>query len=304
GHNRKAHLSSKSKGKRRATSADLDNSDGERAPIRGRPSGSSNYSAQELTLLLDLVEDRCPIGKKAWGAIAKDFNNKVRGLGRPERQEKALENKFKQLVKTKKPTGDARRPPEVLRALKIDDLINARAGTRDLSDSDVELIPGGSIDSSDSDIEVDDGPRIAIARRNPSPPLQRKPRASNTDLMHKLASAFDPDRQRTRDEAKAQRAFEATQLFTLTQQNDTLRNQNMQLLGKVSELERKVDRAELKLEFGMAHSARSDPHRLLRDDPHDLTGLQRVRGKIRSEQTYPDGGAMTNWVTDISDSDA
>src|ERR1700761_7739458 len=93
----KAHLSSKSKGKRRATSADLDNSDGERAPKRGRPSGSSNYTTQELTILLDLVESRCPIGKKAWKAVAKDFNSKARGLGRPERQEKALENKFKQV---------------------------------------------------------------------------------------------------------------------------------------------------------------------------------------------------------------
>ena len=133
-----------------------------------------------------------------------------------------------QLLKTKKPTGDAERPPAVKRALEIGNLILEHAGARNLSDDsefDEEETFSSSSNNNDEDDDTNKRPkaRTAVARRAPSPLLPaRKPRASTTNLMQTIASAFDPDKQQRRDEARAQRNFESTQLLTLTQQVQTL----------------------------------------------------------------------------------
>ncbi len=41
-------------------------------------------------------------------------------------------------MRTPKPTGDAECPPEIERAHIIEELMNEKAGTRDLNDSDEE----------------------------------------------------------------------------------------------------------------------------------------------------------------------
>ncbi|KAG2147706.1 hypothetical protein DEU56DRAFT_909672 [Suillus clintonianus] len=48
--------------------------------------------------------------------------------------------KFKQLVKTMKPTGDGMCPPEVTHAHHIEQLINECAGICDLHDTDYDAI--------------------------------------------------------------------------------------------------------------------------------------------------------------------
>ncbi|KAJ7195966.1 hypothetical protein GGX14DRAFT_323982, partial [Mycena pura] len=315
GRQHKSRRTSKGKGKKRATSSDPEpGSDGERPAKRGRQPGSSNYSSKDVTALLDLVEEHLPLGGKRWKTIGKEFNKWARSASRPERQEKALENKYKSLLKTKKPTGDAERPPTVKRALEIENLILERAGARNLSDDsefDEEDFSSSS-SSSDEDDDTNKRPkaRTAIARRAPSPQLPpRKPRASTTNLMQTIASAFDPNKQQRRDEARAQRNFESTQLLALTQQVETLRSVNAELQNRIHTLERQLDRAELKLELGFGGSqrtrSRSRRHPRHRSDPdRDVSGLQRVGGKVRAEQIYPDGGAVTYWVTDTSDSEA
>ncbi|KAF8833315.1 hypothetical protein BDN67DRAFT_889164, partial [Paxillus ammoniavirescens] len=104
----------------------------------GRPQGANNYTAGDMTTLLDCVEDELPLGQRGWQAVTVRFNQWAAKSGHPERKLTSLETKFKQLVKTTKPTGDGECPEEVMHAHHIDNLINERAGTRDLDDSDFD----------------------------------------------------------------------------------------------------------------------------------------------------------------------
>ncbi len=134
-----------------------------------------------------------------------------------------------QLLKQRKPTGDAFRPPEVERAYELDEEINERAGSRHINDSE----HGGSNSESDNDdgvVEIgsssesevgDDsdnqvvgaktsktkaatqprtaskGQRVAKAVRAPSPvgPGNRRAgrsAAGNAGLVANISQAFDP----------------------------------------------------------------------------------------------------------------
>ncbi|KAG2336469.1 hypothetical protein BDR05DRAFT_953347 [Suillus weaverae] len=104
----------------------------------GRPNGSNNYSSANVKFLLDLVEDELPLGQKGWQVIHSKFTQWANRHGRPQRKATSLETKFKQFVKTTKPTGDGVCPPDVTRAHELDVRINERAGTRDLNDSDFD----------------------------------------------------------------------------------------------------------------------------------------------------------------------
>jgi uncharacterized coiled-coil protein SlyX len=74
--------------------------------------------------------------------------------------------------------------------------------------------------------------------------------AQSTELMQKLASALDPDIQKTRDDERACRSFQNTQIFTLSNQlcdsqatNDKLRGEVDKACDKVHKLKRSLDRA-------------------------------------------------------------
>ncbi|KAF8150286.1 hypothetical protein K438DRAFT_1865897 [Mycena galopus ATCC 62051] len=204
------------KGKKHRYSSDSDNgtSDGERAPKCGRRKGSSNFSREDVTKLLDCVEKHLPLGQKGWKAVQSDFRKWASGSGRLERDVKSLETKYKLLLKTKKPTSKANCPPEIKRAHHIEGLINHRADTRELSDSEFDA-------GSDDNIEVLDPPAAvctAIAHHTPSPPLHRKSRMNAPELVDKLSRAFDPEALKSRNDEHAQQSFQTTQIFTLSQQ--------------------------------------------------------------------------------------
>lgn len=309
------------KGKKRKHISSDSEDDGKVAPKRGRPAGSGNYGTDGTKKLLDLVQELLPVGQKGWKLVERAYNKWAVHCGKSKRSQSSLEHKYKGYLKMKKPTGSATCPPEVKRAHEIEDLINQRVGTRDLSDS--EFDSDSEAGASDNDIEIIEHPsasiRTAVAQRVPTPPLRRKSRATGTtDLANKLAHAFDPEAQKARDDARAQRTFENTQILTLSQQlrdaqgvAESLRTQNGILQNRVHDLERAHDRAELKLELlgmtggggGVANRGRSrrrsPPRRSHKNEP----GLQRVRGKIRCERLYPDGGAMTYWASDPSTDD-
>ncbi|KAJ6561938.1 hypothetical protein B0H19DRAFT_943801, partial [Mycena capillaripes] len=136
-----------------------------------------------------------PVGAKGWKAITEDHNQWARESGRPVRELKSLEGKYKQLLKSKKPTGDPDCPPEVKRAHRIELKINNRIDTRELSDSDFDDDAG-----SDDSIEVLDQSIIctAFARRAPTPPPHRT-RMNAPELVNKLSQAFDPEALKSRD---------------------------------------------------------------------------------------------------------
>ncbi|KAF7371594.1 hypothetical protein MVEN_00014800 [Mycena venus] len=292
------------KGKKRRYSSDSDNgaSDGERAPKRGRRKGSSNFSREDVMKLLDCVEKHLPLGQKGWKAVQSDFGKWASGSGRPERDVKSLETKYKLLLKTKKPTGDAHCPPEIKRAHHIEGLINHRADTRELSDSEFD-------EGSDSSIEVLDPPaavRTAVARRAASPPLRRKSRMNAPELVDKLSRAFDPAALQSRNDERAQQSFQTTQIFTLSQQLrdaqatiEALRTQITTMQNHINDVERARERAEMRLEMRRGgYAGPSKP--LWRSQFKGRSDVERNDGKVRCEQVYPDGGACTYWISDPS----
>jgi hypothetical protein len=120
--------------------------------------------------------------------------------------------------------------------------------------------------------------------------------------MQKLASALDPDIQKTRDDEHASCSFQNTQIFTLSQQlrdsqatNDKLRGEVDKARDKVHKLERSLDRARMKLE--LVHGPR--PKRLP-TGCKNLPDIICTRGKIRSIEHFFEGSSYTTWVTDGS----
>ncbi|KAJ7041073.1 hypothetical protein C8F04DRAFT_1177631 [Mycena alexandri] len=308
----------KGKGKRKRLSpSDSDDSDREQGPSKrkpGRPSGSSNFSTRDTNKVLDLVQKALPLGAKAWEAISVDYNKWAAIRNRPERPGKSVENKYKGLLKHKKPTGDPHCPPEVKRAHAIEALINQRADTRELSDS----ASVGAVDDdypSDNSVEVlgSSFVRTAVARRAPSPPLPtRRARLSAPDLVQTLSKAFDPSVQKARDNERAERSLQSAHIVGLTGQlrdaqatNENLRTQLTAMQNQVNQAERARDRAELRLEMsgGAAFSGQADPFPPPRRGARfkNVPGVVRVDGKVRCETIYPDGGACTYWFSDPSD---
>ncbi|KAJ7222883.1 hypothetical protein C8J57DRAFT_1148546 [Mycena rebaudengoi] len=297
GSRRKGKEPADPKGKKRQRGCSGSEDDSEPAAKRGRPAGSGNYHKEDTDKLLDLVEKALPVSQKGWKEIYSTFNRWAVLNGRTKRSQKSLENKFKQYLKAKKPTGDATCPPEIKRAHEIEDLINTHVGTRDLSDS--EFHEESDKGSSNDDIEVIEHPsasvRTAVAHRAPTPPLRRKSRAGGADLANKLAHAFDPAVQQARDDVRSQRTLENTHLVTVSQQLrdsqavvESLRTQNTILQNHVHELEPACDRAELKLELLNLNNG-SNARGRSRPRPYKshkrVSDIERVRGKIRYPST-------------------
>jgi hypothetical protein len=189
-------------------------------------------------------------------------------------------------------------------------MINQRAGTRDLSDSEFD---GGHASSDDSSIEILDSSssrvHTAVAHRAPSPPLRRNGRMNAPDLVNKLTHAFDPEAQKARDAERSQRSFQATQMLSLTQQlrdaqaaNEGLRNQITIMQGHTHDVERARDRAELRLE--MVEGASGRGFGANQSQFKGRSDVVRRDGKIRCEIFYRDGGACTYWMSDPSDDES
>ncbi|KAJ6524103.1 hypothetical protein DFH09DRAFT_1096258 [Mycena vulgaris] len=299
-------------GSRQYSSDEAEDSD---APVNkcGRPQESVNVSKANTKKLLDLTEKELPLGQKGWEVIKKGYSQWARANDRPQRPGKSLENKEKQMLKTKKPTGDASCPPEIKCAHRIEDQINQRAGARDLNDSDLDGAVDGGDSSDDGSIEVLDEPNkihTAVAHRAPTPPLRWNPRINVPELVSTLSKAFDPATQKLRDDERAQRSFQNTHILTLCQQIrdqntviESLRTQLSAAQSHAHEVERVRDRAELMNQFhnnGFPGPAPKPPRRSRRSAYPDLV---RVNGKVHCEVVYPDGGRCTYWLTDDGSSD-
>ncbi|KAF7372590.1 hypothetical protein MVEN_00121800 [Mycena venus] len=272
------HKGHKDKDKKRAYSSDSDNnSEAEHPAKRGRRKGSQNWSKNDMGKLLDLVQKHLPLGQKGWKLVTDDFCKWAERSGRPQRDGKAIEAKYKTLLKTKKPTGDAHCPPEIKRAHQIESLINEKADTREISDdSDVG---DGAGDASDDSVEILDrsAMRTAVTQRAPTPPLRRKSRMNAPELVNKLSQAFDP----------ALRDAQAA--------NESLRNE-------LAVVQRARDRAELKVELyqpgpfaGFTTTGPRSRARYIADEYPDLV---RDGGKIR----YGEDSEKENWDPSSSSS--
>ncbi|KAK2461365.1 hypothetical protein APHAL10511_006589, partial [Amanita phalloides] len=104
---------------------------------RGCISGAANYSSADIDALFDLIEEHLPLGGQGWNSVGDAFNSWSQENGCPSRTPKSLELKFKQILKTSKPTRDAECPPHVERAHEINELMNQKVGSRNLDNEEI-----------------------------------------------------------------------------------------------------------------------------------------------------------------------
>ncbi|KAH8101752.1 hypothetical protein BXZ70DRAFT_906334 [Cristinia sonorae] len=298
---------------------------------RGRAKGTTNYTEAEIDFLLDLLEEFLPPGGKGWAQVGGSHRVWAKKNRHPLRTDKSLEGKFKQLVKTPRPTGDAEVPPHVSRAWLIDNAIQERVGTMDLDDEDiVDNLSHISIsDSSESGHDSDDNnkpkPKSAstqkarIVKQDPIRPLADGPAPRRTrngpnaglEVLNKLSANLDPAVQAQRANERAATAFQTTHIMALNQQVRDLHAEIMMLRQQVSDAERRyhdserrADRAEQQLQFtrllDRRHHSRSTSRgrrsRVLAQRSHSAHRYRtRSTPRRRFEIFYPEGGRSSYW---------
>ena len=297
---------------------DLDDDDLLKAK-RGCPQGAGNYSTSDTNTLLDCVEEELPLGQRGWLAVTTKFNKWASKNSHPEWKVSSLETKFKQvrlainvifasysipqLVKMLKPTGTGVCPPKISRAHEIDELINERAGTRNLDDSKYDEAVNKSDGSTDEELP---SRLTAIAHSQhmeaPPPVHCNTQGAAATELMSRLSNALDPEAQKACDDEWANRAFATTQYLTLSQQlrdaqatNDKLHGQLFDLRNQLYEAHRDRDCLEMRLEMlKMSQSGGSKVQGVYHHLPKE---------KRQCYKWFADGGRSLTWLMDDEDDD-
>lgn len=225
-------------------------------------------------------------------------------------------------------------PEYVYQAHEIEDAINEKAGTRDLNDDDIadEVVDVPSSDDDNDDAPAKPPPSVPkkpnvhvkkeqllddtgpIARRAASDRItqSRQPRNAGANLLSTLSEALDPSVQAARQEERAARTFQTSQIFSVTAQLHESQNLVESLRTRLAEsdrernaAERRADKAEMLAmlsesrapqiplhppRWANAPSSTRTPSRPVRHDVFYTGGGQGVRwvGPDDSPQLYPD----------------
>ena len=67
----------------------------------GRTKGATNYTAEEIDTLLEMVEEVVPVGKAGWETVQARYALFAKRAGWVERDVEALRNKFRGLQETR-----------------------------------------------------------------------------------------------------------------------------------------------------------------------------------------------------------
>lgn len=171
----------------------------------------------------------------------------------------------------------------MLKARKLNDLINAKAATQDLSDSELmhEAEESASIVGDvDADGDIEEVPppvpamppqaatstAVVTARTVRNLPIERPAESSvdrrsarsstAADTMRSIVRAFDPSTQRARDQERGERLTTSTQILAMSQQlrdvqsvNESLRRDLNDVRDRLRESERAKDLAEMRLDI-------------------------------------------------------
>ncbi|KAG2746074.1 hypothetical protein P692DRAFT_20642251, partial [Suillus brevipes Sb2] len=252
----------------------------------GRPHGSNNYSSADVKALLDLVKDELPLGQKGWQVIHLKFMQWASHNEHPHCKAQSLETKFKQFVKTTKPTGDGVCPPDVTRAHELDVHINERAGTRDLNNSDYDMT-----------MRMTHLSRLTRATWTDAPVPHRRGAAAS-ELLSRISGAFNPAVQQAQDEDCATRTLANMQLLAQGQQlrdanaiTEKLRTQLFELQTRLYDTERQRDLTQLCLEM---------TQQIHQPAPNQATpkSFSTPKPKQADYTYYPDGGQCVIWHSD------
>ena len=199
-------------------------------------------------------------------------------------------------------------------------MINEKAGTRNLNDSEFEDYEAGQVVSSGAEEVQETKPRdskihtaVAASDRSEAPQGRRPRGSQTTELVGKLVQALDPEVQLAHDEECANRSFQNTQTFTLSAslcdthaRIESLRSELTDARDELHKAERMRDRLDMELNFERCMSAMSGKqeahHPPISSCKHHkyLPDLIRVRGKVRHDEYFPEGGMHTTWITDGS----
>ncbi|KAF8219844.1 hypothetical protein L208DRAFT_1337383, partial [Tricholoma matsutake] len=293
----------------------------------GHMVGVANYSVEDLDALFDILEERVPLGGHAWNSATDEYNAWAQENGRPSRTVKSLKLKFKQLVKTAKPTGEAEVPPHVKRAHAIDDLMNEKAGSRDLDDQDIvnadpEVIEVSESKEKDMASCKDDKKVVVKVEKAQTGPLARRlsadrisaelsctrSRNNGQALLANISQVLDPSTRRAHAEEQSVNTLQTGQIFTLSsqlresqRQVEALRNQLADAERHCHNAERRADHAELMEMITESHGRQVvarhplSPHRAPRvgRPPH---GSQHTHHHFWQEIHYADGGHATRYL--------
>ncbi|TFY76156.1 hypothetical protein EWM64_g7857 [Hericium alpestre] len=267
---------------------------------RGRRKGVSNYSNDEVNMLLDLVENCLPTGQKGWKVIGHRHREWAIERRLAGRSDKSLENKYKQLLRTTKPTGNAVCPPDVERAHKLESHINDKVSSRELNDSD---LTDHAHDTDDSDVTSDDEPHAkkksivrAVKTKQPLPMARTRARPSAAlDALNRITQSLDPSVQAACDEERSTQLFQMTQFMAMHSQVRDLHATIGRLQAELSESSRRLRDEERRADRAVQQTTMN---RMVHDLTHGRAPTAPPPGHPHAfdehyEVTYSDGGHMS-----------
>ena len=199
-------------------------------------------------------------------------------------------------------------------------MINEKAGTRNLNDSEFEDDKAGWGGSSGAEEVQESKPHdskihtaIASSDRSEVPQARRPHGSQTTELVGKLMQALDPEAQHARDEEHANRSFQNTHAFTLSAnlrdahaRIETLHSELNDTHDRLHKVECICDCLDMELNFERCMSAMSGIKREALHSPNShknhkyLPDLVCIHGKVRHDEYFPEGGHCTTWITDGS----
>ncbi|KAI0564370.1 hypothetical protein FGB62_26g214 [Gracilaria domingensis] len=103
--------------------------------------GSTNYTVNDIDLLLEIVSELEPTGANGWARVAQQFNDDITDADKAFRTAESLKDKFDRLIHVRKPTGDPTCPPFVRRAKQINRDIQAKVVSAVLVKHDDHINP-------------------------------------------------------------------------------------------------------------------------------------------------------------------
>ena len=169
-------------------------------------------------------------------------------------------------MKTAKPTGEAEVPPDVEHAHVIDDLMNEKAGSRDLDDEDIVDADPEVIEISESEKDMDDRKVVVKAEKAQTGPLAcclgadhisavsscTRSHNNGQALLANISKVLDPSTRCAHAEEQSFNTLQTGQIFTLSsqlresqRQVEALRNQLTDAEHRCHNADRRANRAEL-----------------------------------------------------------
>lgn len=219
-------------------------------------------------------------------------------------------------MKTAKPTGEAEVPPHVERAHAIDNLMNEKAGSRDLDDEDIVDVDPEVIEISESEKDMDDKKVVVKAEKAQTGPVARRlgtdrisavsshtrSRNNGQALLANISKVLDPNTRRAHAEEQSVSTLQTSQIFTLSsqlreshRQVEALRNQLADAERRCNNADRRADRAELMEMITESRGRQPGPHCPPRGG-FRIRGSLRTRRHFRQEIYYADGGRATRYL--------